>query len=62
MWNELLVAFALVLVIEGLLPALSPGLYRRMLQAALQMPERTFRTWGLSLMIIGAAILYFLRN
>ena len=62
MWDTLLVAFALVLVIEGFLPAVNPGLYRRMLQTALQMDDRAFRTWGLTLMIIGAIILYFLRN
>lgn len=62
MWDTLLVAFALVLVIEGFLPAVNPGLYRRMLQTAARMDDRAFRTWGLTLMIVGAVILYFLRN
>ena len=60
--SELWVALALVLVIEGLLPALSPRLYRKAMQSVAQMDSRSIRTTGLVSMIAGALFLYFLKN
>ena len=59
MWNIILLAFALVLVIEGLLPALNPRGYRRTMQMLSEMDDRTIRTWGLISMISGALLLLF---
>lgn len=59
---DLLVALSLVLVLEGLLPALSPGLFRHALFQMAQMDERALRTSGLVSMIAGALLLYFLKN
>ena len=56
--SELLVAAALVLVIEGLYPFISPGGYKRMLVQILNVPDRTVRTVALCLMISGVALLY----
>ena len=55
--TEVLTAIALVVVIEGLLPAISPSIYR---QAAIQlsaMPDRTIRYTGLGMMVVGAIAL-----
>ena len=60
--NELWVALALLLVIEGLLPALSPGTFRRYLTTMMQMDERSLRISGLVSMAIGAVLLYLLKN
>lgn len=62
MWNELWIALALVLVIEGLLPALSPDGYRRAMQSVSQMDRRGIRMMGMVSMIAGAMLLYFLKN
>lgn len=62
MWTELWIALALVLVIEGLLPALSPDGYRKAMLAVSQMDRRSIRITGMASMIIGAVLLYFLKN
>jgi uncharacterized protein YjeT (DUF2065 family) len=62
MWNELWIALALVLVIEGLLPALSPDGYRRAMQSVSQMDPRGIRLMGMVSLIAGAVLLYFLKN
>ena len=53
----LLSAFALLLVVEGLLPALSPTLYRRAMRSMAELPPAHLRLIGLSSMIAGALIL-----
>ena len=57
-WQVLPVAIALVFVVEGLLPFLSPNRWRAMLVIAQQMDERTIRFLGLGSMIFGLVILY----
>jgi uncharacterized protein YjeT (DUF2065 family) len=57
-WQVLPVAIALVLVIEGLLPFLSPNRWRAMLAIAQQMDERMIRSLGLGSMLFGVVILY----
>jgi uncharacterized protein YjeT (DUF2065 family) len=59
---ELWVALSLVLVLEGLLPALAPGLFRQALVSMATMDERALRVSGLVSMIAGAVILFFIRN
>lgn len=55
-------ALALVLVIEGLLPALSPRTYRKVMFAVMQMDERSIRMTGLVSMIAGALFLYLVKH
>ena len=62
MLSDLWAALALVLVIEGLLPALSPKAYRRMMLAMTQMDERSIRITGLVSMIAGALFLYLIKH
>ena len=58
MWHDLLVAFALVLVIEGIWPFLNPnGMRRAMLKIAGQ-DERSLRIMGLVTMLAGVLLLY----
>lgn len=59
---ELWVALSLMLVLEGLLPALSPGLFRQALVTMAQMDERALRLSGLASMVLGALLLYLIRN
>ncbi|MDD3518269.1 MAG: DUF2065 domain-containing protein [Chromatiales bacterium] len=62
MWNDLLAALALLLVIEGILPFLNPGGFRQTLAQIAQMPERLLRQIGLASMILGALLLYWVRG
>jgi len=55
MFDLLLSALALMLVVEGLLPFLSPGMWRQVFQRALQMSDGQIRFLGLSSMIVGLA-------
>lgn len=61
-WNDLWAAFALYLVLEGILPFLNPGGAKRALSALAQMDERALRLVGLSSMITGCVVLYFVRG
>jgi uncharacterized protein YjeT (DUF2065 family) len=62
MWNDLWAAMALMLVIEGIVPFLSPDAMRRMLAAMLQMDDRSIRIAGLVSMLVGVALLYWVRR
>jgi uncharacterized protein YjeT (DUF2065 family) len=58
MWHDILVAMALMLVIEGILPFLNPTGIRRALIMMAQMDDRQLRFGGLTSMIIGVVLLY----
>lgn len=58
MWQQLGVALALVLVIEGIVPFLSPGRWRRLVQQLAETDDRTMRTVGLVSMLAGLGLLY----
>ena len=61
-WNDLWAAFALYLVLEGLLPFANPGGMKRTLLQLSQLEERTLRFAGLASMIGGALLLYIVRG
>ncbi len=50
-------AFALMLVIEGLLPFLSPGTWRAAFERATRMTDGQIRFFGLSSMVVGLLLL-----
>ena len=51
MGDYLIGAFALMLVLEGLLPFFSPSAWRRMFERALKLSDNQIRLVGLSAMI-----------
>jgi uncharacterized protein YjeT (DUF2065 family) len=57
MWESLLSACALVLVIEGLLPFLSPGAWRRIFEQATQLSDGQIRFLGLTSILLGSVLL-----
>ena len=61
MWEELGVAIALLLVLEGIIPFISPQMMRRMLEAMLEVDDRTMRITGLVSMVSGVVLLYWVR-
>jgi hypothetical protein len=61
MWNDLLTALALVLVLEGIMPFVNPEGLRRMFALATQLDNATLRFIGLSSMCLGLILLYVVR-
>jgi uncharacterized protein YjeT (DUF2065 family) len=57
MFDLLLGAFALMLVIEGLLPFFSPSSWRAMFERATRMSDGQIRFVGLASMLIGLLLL-----
>jgi len=60
-WQDLLAALALVLVIEGMVPFLNPKSLRRMLEMVSQVDDRTLRIMGFVSMLFGVVMLYIVR-
>jgi uncharacterized protein YjeT (DUF2065 family) len=58
--DTLLMAVALVLVLEGLLPFLNPAAWRRVFEQVLRMSDGQLRFLGLSSMLVGLLLLYVL--
>ena len=61
-WADLWAALALVLILEGLVPFISPGGYKNMVQQMAAMPEKTLRTVGLMLIVMGLVFLLMVRG
>lgn len=57
MWDDLLRALALVLVIEGLMPFAFPGRWRQILLRIASLDDKQMRTAGLIAMIAGIVLL-----
>jgi uncharacterized protein YjeT (DUF2065 family) len=61
-WTEILTALALVLVLEGMLPFISPSSYRRMVAEIMRLGDSSIRNVGLVVMIAGLLLLYIVRG
>ncbi|MDT8409542.1 MAG: DUF2065 domain-containing protein [Wenzhouxiangellaceae bacterium] len=59
MAHDLLLALALVLVLEGLLPALSPRRWRQAVQQLGTLPDRSIRRFGIAMIVLGALVFHF---
>ena len=58
----LLTAVALMLVIEGILPFLAPGIWRDAFRRLTEMSDGQIRFFGLTSMIIGLLLLFLVKN
>jgi hypothetical protein len=58
MWQEFGIAFALLLIIEGIMPFLSPEQLRETLRRVIEMDDKTLRYIGLTSMLFGLTLLY----
>jgi uncharacterized protein YjeT (DUF2065 family) len=58
--NDLWAALALVLVIEGIFPFVSPGGWRRMFAKLLELQDGQLRFFGLCAIVLGLVLLFFL--
>lgn len=61
-WPDLAAALGLLLVLEGILPFLSPASVRRTLARISTMDDRAFRISGAASMVGGLLILWLVRT
>ncbi len=60
-WQDLLVAFSLYLILEGIIPFVSPVGFKRFMQQMTLMPDRSLRYVGFGSMMVGLCLLYLVR-
>ena len=60
MWHELLVAFCLMLVLEGIVPFLYPARWRSLVVVLAQIDNNKLRQIGLASMLVGTFLLYLI--
>jgi uncharacterized protein YjeT (DUF2065 family) len=61
-WNDLFAAFAIYLVLEGLLPFLSPRGWKQSLEQITKLTDSQLRMIGLGSMIAGVFLLAIVRS
>lgn len=61
-WSDLLAAFALYLVIEGIMPFASPRGWKQSIELIAQLSDRQLRIIGLVSMIAGVILLAAIRS
>ena len=61
MTNSLFIAFALMLVLEGLMPFVAPAAWRETFRSLIQLSDGQIRFIGLSSMVIGIFLLMVFR-
>lgn len=59
-WRELLIAFCLVLILEGVLPFLYPQRWRLLVAKLAAIDDNSLRWMGLASMLTGTLALYFI--
>jgi len=57
LWQDLVRAFGLVLVLEGLWPFLAPARWRNAILRVSSLDDRMLRGFGLAMMICGVIVL-----
>jgi uncharacterized protein YjeT (DUF2065 family) len=62
MWQDLWAALALMLILEGMFPFLNPTGLRRMLQMMADLSDSQLRYAGMTSMLLGVMLLYFVRH
>lgn len=60
-WHDLFAALALVFIIEGIVPFMSPDSLRKTYQRMLEMNDRAIRITGLASMLAGVILLTLIR-
>ncbi len=60
--NDFLVAFGLVLVIEGAIYAIAPDRMKQMMRQMMEIPDQSLRTVGLIAAVIGLGVVWMVRG
>ena len=60
-WSDLLAAFALYLILEGIIPFLNPSGFKNAMRNMIELPAEKLRKVGLGSMLAGVVLLYMVR-
>ena len=61
MWQDILTAFSLYLIIEGMIPFIGPDLFRRTVARLAELNDDHLRATGLTIMTTGLLLLFVVR-
>ena len=61
MWQDVFTAFALYLVIEGMIPFVGPNRFRQAVTEIAKLSDNHLRATGLTVMIAGIVMLFIVR-
>lgn len=61
-WTEILTAVALLMIIEGMLPFIGPDRYKQLVAQIARLSDNQLRAFGLTAMIAGLLLLFFVRS
>ena len=61
MWQDILTAFALYLIIEGMIPFVGPDFFRRNVTRLSELNDNHLRVTGLTIMATGVLLLFVVR-
>lgn len=61
MWQDILTAFSLYLIIEGMIPFVGPNLFRRTVARIALLDDNHLRASGLTVMAAGLIMLFIIR-
>ena len=61
MWQDILTAFSLYLIIEGMIPFVGPGLFRQTVARMALLDDNNLRITGLIVMATGLLMLFMVR-
>jgi hypothetical protein len=61
MSDAIWIALALLLVLEGLMPAINPGGWRRMFEQIMRLNDQQIRAIGLASMVVGLVLLWLIQ-
>ena len=61
MWQDILTAFSLYLIIEGMIPFVNPKGFRRAMALVSQLGDNNLRMAGLGAMVVGVVLLFVVR-
>lgn len=62
MWQDIFTAFALYLIIEGMIPFVNPAGFRRAATLIAELDDNNLRITGLVVMAAGLLLLFFVRS
>ena len=62
MWQNILTAFALYLIIEGMIPFVGPDFFRRTVARLAELNDNHLRATGLTIMVTGLLLLFVVRS
>jgi len=61
MWQDILTAFALYLIIEGMIPFIGPDVFRKTVAKMAELDDNHLRAIGITIMAAGLIMLFVVR-